>query len=645
MSEGLRIYNLFPTLAGTIRDWVQHLPRIAAMRFNAVYVNPFHYPGFSGSLYAVKDYYRLNPRFRADEAGDDDALVRLFTDAARAHGLRVIMDLVINHTARDSELVISHPHWFTRDRGGAVVSPYAIDPADPTRKTVWGDLAELDYRPPQRAQILAYFQELVRHYIGLGFGGFRCDAACKVPAEAWHSLIDTTKAVSSDVVFCAETVGALEHDVLALADAGFDYLFNSVKWWDFESPWLLEQYEKFRHIAPSIGFPESHDTDRLINELRAAGVAESEIEPRYRQAYALAAAFSAGVLLPMGFEYGWSRRLHVVGSVAPEPRRFDLSEFIGEVNATKQAIPTLNQEGPQRLLSSKVDALVALERTTESGGDCVYTILNTDGRQSHKIALDRHLRRVDDTLTFTDLSPGRNITGGSATLGPRVTVEPLDFRILGAARLPARVAADHHPLWPRDARIQIENVYPELDGGRYPVKRIIGDHFEVWADLFRDRHGKLRAVVRYRPAGGNWREAPLVFFDNDRWVARLPLDRVGRWHYTIEAWTDEFESSLDEGRRHPAPGHCAKAPPVVGPRNPGGGPTKSRRPLQHRIPHRGEVAGRGVDDAQNLGRRGLSGRCLVALCCALGKLVLKIVDGLLKIGRAAVSSRAHSRPR
>jgi len=84
MSEGLRIYNLFPTLAGTIRDWVQHLPRIAAMRFNAVYVNPFHYPGFSGSLYAVKDYYRLNPRFRADEAGDDDALVRLFTDAARA---------------------------------------------------------------------------------------------------------------------------------------------------------------------------------------------------------------------------------------------------------------------------------------------------------------------------------------------------------------------------------------------------------------------------------------------------------------------------------------------------------------------------------------------------------------------------------
>jgi len=99
MNEGLRIYNLFPTLAGTIRDWTMHLPRIAGMGFNAVYINPFHYPGFSGSLYAVKDYYRLNPRFRGGEAADDDALLAGFTVAAHAHGLRIIMDLVVNHTS------------------------------------------------------------------------------------------------------------------------------------------------------------------------------------------------------------------------------------------------------------------------------------------------------------------------------------------------------------------------------------------------------------------------------------------------------------------------------------------------------------------------------------------------------------------
>ena len=184
------------------------------------------------------------------------------------HGLRVIMDLVVNHTSKDSELVASNPHWFTRDARGNVVSPYATDPADPTQKTVWGDLAELDYRPPQQRQILGYFQQLVRHYIGLGFGGFRCDAAYKVPAEVWRGLIGDAKAADPDVVFCAENLGAPKEAVLALAGAGFDYLFNSVKWWDFESPWLLEQYDDFRHIAPSIGFPESHDTDRLVNELR-----------------------------------------------------------------------------------------------------------------------------------------------------------------------------------------------------------------------------------------------------------------------------------------------------------------------------------------------------------------------------------------
>src|SRR3982750_170244 len=105
MTEGLRIYNLFPTLAGSVAEWTAQLPRIAAMAFNAVYLNPFHYPGFSGSLYAVKDYYRLNPRFRGRARRSDDDVLRAFTAAAAGQGLGVIMDLVVNHTSKDSELV------------------------------------------------------------------------------------------------------------------------------------------------------------------------------------------------------------------------------------------------------------------------------------------------------------------------------------------------------------------------------------------------------------------------------------------------------------------------------------------------------------------------------------------------------------
>ena len=523
MSEGLRIYNLFPTLAGTTRKWAAHLPRIAAMGFNAVYVNPFHYPGFSGSLYAVKDYYRLNPRFRGGEADDDDCLLRAFTEAARGHGLRVIMDLVVNHTSKDSELVASNPDWFTRDARGNVVSPFATDPADPTQKTVWGDLAELDYRPPQRRQILGYFQHLVRHYIGLGFGGFRCDAAYKVPAEVWRGLISDAKSADADVVFCAENLGAPKEAVLALGGTGFDYLFNSVKWWDFESPWLLEQYEDFRHIAPSIGFPESHDTDRLVNELRAAGSPELEIEPRYRQAYAFAAAYSAGVMMPMGFEYGWSRRLAVVANSDedPEPERFDLSQFVAEVNAMKKSIPALNEEGPLRRLSNQADPLVVLERRTESGDDRAFILVNTQEQETNQIEIEQM----------------------------PVAVAPFGVRVLRPGSIRSARQVRQHPQWQPENRIQIEEVYPELDGGRYPVKRIVGELFEVWADLFRDGHDKLRALVRFRREDEAWREAPLVFFDNDRWVGRFRLDAVGLWRYTIEAWTDHFESWRDEAEK------------------------------------------------------------------------------------------------
>ena len=60
-----------------------------------------------------------------------------------------------------------------------------------------------------------------------------------------------------------------------------------------------------------------------------------------------------------------------------------------------------------------------------------------------------------------------------------------------------------------DRRIAIESVYPELDGGRYPVKREVGDTFEVWADIVRDGHDLIAAAIKYRRTQDRaWREAP-----------------------------------------------------------------------------------------------------------------------------------------
>ena len=113
MSKGPRIYNLFPLLCGSVKQWEDHLPRIAAMGFNWVYLNPFHFPGFSGSLYAVKDYYRIHDLMWDGEHSLED-LLKAFCWKAGEHGLSVIMDLVVNHTSRDALLTEQHPEWFLR---------------------------------------------------------------------------------------------------------------------------------------------------------------------------------------------------------------------------------------------------------------------------------------------------------------------------------------------------------------------------------------------------------------------------------------------------------------------------------------------------------------------------------------------------
>ncbi len=100
-----------------------------------------------------------------------------------------------------------------------------------------------------------------------------------------------------------------------------------------------------------------------------------------------------------------------------------------------------------------------------------------------------------------------------------------------------------HSAWNPNNRIVIEGVSPELDGGRYPVKRVVGDLFEVQADIFRDGHDILRATVKHRTIdAAEWQRAPMRLVDNDRWSGQFELTRNCRHVYTIEACTDVFES-------------------------------------------------------------------------------------------------------
>ena len=90
-------------------------------------------------------------------------------------------------------------------------------------------------------------------------------------------------------------------------------------------------------------------------------------------------------------------------------------------------------------------------------------------------------------------------------------------------------------------RIYIENVYPLVDGGRFPVKRTIGEAVEVWADIFRDGHVVLAAELLWRREGAEkWLRVPMALHDNDRWMGSFTPHKSGRYVYAIEAWTDVF---------------------------------------------------------------------------------------------------------
>jgi starch synthase (maltosyl-transferring) len=91
--------------------------------------------------------------------------------------------------------------------------------------------------------------------------------------------------------------------------------------------------------------------------------------------------------------------------------------------------------------------------------------------------------------------------------------------------------------------VVIENLQPLLDGGRYPIKRIVGEDLVVEADIFKDGHDVVAAIQKWRVLGKRaWRETPMNFVDNDRWRGVCTLYDEAIHEYTVEAWTDTFRS-------------------------------------------------------------------------------------------------------
>ncbi|MBM3357644.1 MAG: DUF3416 domain-containing protein [Betaproteobacteria bacterium] len=109
-------------------------------------------------------------------------------------------------------------------------------------------------------------------------------------------------------------------------------------------------------------------------------------------------------------------------------------------------------------------------------------------------------------------------------------------------------------------RAVIEALQPIVDGGRYPVKRAVGERLVVEADVFGDGHDTLRCVLQYRRDGAaRWTEAEMEHFDNDRWRAAFDVAELGRYRYTVVAWVDAFLTWRKDFARRVDPADVALA--------------------------------------------------------------------------------------
>ncbi len=100
-------------------------------------------------------------------------------------------------------------------------------------------------------------------------------------------------------------------------------------------------------------------------------------------------------------------------------------------------------------------------------------------------------------------------------------------------------------------RVVVEEIQPQVDGGRYPAKRCVGDNVRVTAAVFGDGHDHVAGRVLYRHSSQKkWQSAPLKALVNDLFEAEFPVDTLGTWYFTVEGWVDHFDTWVsDLGKR------------------------------------------------------------------------------------------------
>ena len=263
------IYEIFPrdfSPEGNFQGITARLDELKDLGVNVLWLMPIHpigkkmRKGSIGSPYAVQDYYAINPDYGTE------ADLKTLTTEAHKRNLKVIIDLVANHTAWDN-VMMRHPEFYKQDPSGKIIPPVPE----------WTDVAGLNYDNPQLRQEMI---NMLKHWIDpatFDLDGFRCDVASMVPTSFWEQARAELIKLKPDIMMLAEA----SKPELMLKAFDIDYawpfhgtlnevLLNGAPATEFKRSWD-ESLHQFPRGSLHMRISDNHDEARAVARFGAKG--------------------------------------------------------------------------------------------------------------------------------------------------------------------------------------------------------------------------------------------------------------------------------------------------------------------------------------------------------------------------------------
>lgn len=404
------VYEIFPrqySAKGDFNSITNDLERLDKLGVTILWLMPIHpigelkKKGTIGSPYAVRDYYGINASY-----GTQADLQKLIS-VAHKHGMKVIIDIVANHTAWDS-VMMKNKSFYTQNEKGEIISPVPD----------WADVADLNYdNPALRKYMIKMLKSWVRDY---DLDGFRFDVAGFVPTSFWEEARREVDKIKKDTFWLAEwhepdlLINAFNADYSWSMHSALDEVLHGKKpAHHIRETWEAEK-ARFPKNTLHLRFSDNHDEKRAIARFGEKGALAGQ---------ALAFLIDGIPLVYNGMEVGDTTE-------SGSPALFEKLPIFWDIKVRRPEFPKF------------YDAMIALRKNSvalrrgetnwvkNSDEDRVLTFMRKSGNEEILVAINMtnspFFGAVEVSGNFEEITP--NMEKSSTGL-PTLSLDSLDFRI------------------------------------------------------------------------------------------------------------------------------------------------------------------------------------------------------------------------